>query len=64
MFEINLDLNTLVDQQNQMLGNCFYKNEELAEEVETKNIKIKKKNKTILTLIGTTVLTTIIAIIK
>ena len=64
MFEINLDLNILVDQQNQMLGSCFYKNEELTEEAKTKDVKIKKKNKDIIKIGIIATLTTIIAIIK
>ena len=63
-FKINEDLNMLIDQQVLMMQASFYKNEELQEDNDKKDVKIKKKNKTIITLIGTTLLSLTIAILK
>ena len=70
-FEINKGLNKLVDQQVQLMEASFYENEglvieneKLTKDSEKKDIKIKKKNKTIWGFVGTTILTTFIAIIK
>lgn len=64
MFEINIGLNSLVDQTQELLEASFYENEKLKEDNEKKEVKIKKKNTTIIKLIASNILAIAIIIIR
>lgn len=64
MFEINIGLNSLVDQTQELLEASFYENEKLQEDNEKKEVKIKKKNTTIFKLIASNILAIAIIIIR